>query len=200
MCCRSVGRFFCGRVRCNKETDQEAKEALGGSRSSPEKITLSETVFRAFSIWGCMTWKQAAKSELENVDIQTVELQIKLFFLFLFFFCAESTLRMYFKVLENNVAIKNNKNRNKVENPYYSLGLLPQTMIIIGTDHHDLSVICQIKLKPAKSLVNRKEWTWATRKGGVRVHPSHPPPSLLACGLFWVNLVQKVWSKMINRA
>ena len=41
---------------------------------------------------------------------------------------------MYFTVLEN-------KNRNKVENPYYSLGLLQQTMVISSADHHDLSVL-----------------------------------------------------------
>ena len=36
-----------------------------------------------------------------------------------------------------------NKNRNKVENPYCSLGLLQQTTMINSADHHDLSVVCQ---------------------------------------------------------
>ena len=34
--------------------------------------------------------------------------------------------------------IKKNKNRNKVENPYYSLGLLQQYMVISGAVHHGL--------------------------------------------------------------
>ena len=38
---------------------------------------------------------------------------------------------------------KKNKNRNTVENPYCSLGLLQQTMMISIADHHDLSVVCQ---------------------------------------------------------
>ena len=46
---------------------------------------------------------------------------------------------------------KKNKNRNKVENPYYLLGLLQQTMIIrrwwseewSDDDHCDLSVVYQ---------------------------------------------------------
>ena len=52
------------------------------------------------------------------------------------FFLAQRLLyvTMYFTVLEN-------KNRNKVENPYYSLGLLQQTMVISSADHHDLSVL-----------------------------------------------------------
>ena len=29
------------------------------------------------------------------------------------------------------------------ENPYYSLGLLQQTMMIHNADHHDLSVVWQ---------------------------------------------------------
>ena len=35
------------------------------------------------------------------------------------------------------------KNRNKVENPYYSLGLLQKTMVISSAGHHDLSVVCK---------------------------------------------------------
>ena len=38
---------------------------------------------------------------------------------------------------------KKNKNRNKVQNPYYSLGLLQQTMMINRADHHDLSGVRQ---------------------------------------------------------
>ena len=37
---------------------------------------------------------------------------------------------------------KKNKNRNKVENPYYPLHLLQQTMMISNADHHDLSGMC----------------------------------------------------------
>ena len=36
-----------------------------------------------------------------------------------------------------------NKNRDKVENPYYSLSLLQQTMMIGTGNHRDLSVECQ---------------------------------------------------------
>ena len=36
---------------------------------------------------------------------------------------------------------KKNKNTNKVENPYYLLGLLQKTMVISGADNHDLSVV-----------------------------------------------------------
>ena len=68
---------------------------------------------------------------------------------------------------------KKNKDRNKVENPYYSLGLLRQTMT---ADQHDLSVVCQAKayqivcqlksgpLRPLQPVGG----------GGVRAHPSHP--------------------------
>jgi len=38
---------------------------------------------------------------------------------------------------------KKNKNTNKVENWYYSLGLLWETMMISSADHHGLSVVCQ---------------------------------------------------------
>ena len=38
---------------------------------------------------------------------------------------------------------KKNENRYKVENPYCSLGLLQQTLMIISADHHDLWVVCQ---------------------------------------------------------
>ena len=65
---------------------------------------------------------------------------------------------------------KKNKNRNKVENPYYSLGFLEQTMIV---DHHIFQYCA--KLKPNKSLVNVK-WTSAACEGEVQAHPSHPPP------------------------
>ena len=41
------------------------------------------------------------------------------------------------------IALKKNKNRKKVENPYCSLGLLRQTMMISSADHRDLSVVCQ---------------------------------------------------------
>lgn len=42
-----------------------------------------------------------------------------------------------------------NKDRNKVENPHCSLGLLQQIMIISSANHHDLSAVypaqaCQI--------------------------------------------------------
>ena len=38
---------------------------------------------------------------------------------------------------------KKNKNTDKVENPYCSLGLLQQTMMISTADHHDHSLVCQ---------------------------------------------------------
>ena len=38
---------------------------------------------------------------------------------------------------------KKNKNRNKVENPYCSRGLLQQTMMISSANNYDLSVACQ---------------------------------------------------------
>ena len=34
-------------------------------------------------------------------------------------------------------------NRNKVENPYCSLSLLQQTMMISSVDHQNLSAVCQ---------------------------------------------------------
>ena len=45
---------------------------------------------------------------------------------------------------------KKNKNRNKVENPYYSLGLLQQLMVITKVDPHDpiLIIMKCAKLKP----------------------------------------------------
>ena len=52
---------------------------------------------------------------------QTVELH--------FFFGAESNLCVRFTVLESNVTIKKNKNGNKFENPYYSLGLPPKSLV-----------------------------------------------------------------------
>ena len=50
---------------------------------------------------------------------------------------------MYSTVLENNVTIKIEQNWDKVENPYYSLGLLQQTMMIGTANHWDLSVESQ---------------------------------------------------------
>ena len=65
-----------------------------------------------------------------------------------------------------------NKSGNKVENPYNSLGLLQQTMMVSSTGHHDLSVVCQThKLKPSGPL----------QPVGVRVNPSHPPPLPTGC-------------------
>lgn len=47
---------------------------------------------------------------------------------------------MYFAVLENSISIKK-KNRNKVEDTYYSLGLPQQATLIKSADHQDLSVV-----------------------------------------------------------
>ena len=74
---------------------------------------------------------------------------------------------------------KNNKNRNKVVNPYCSLGWL-----------HDLSEVCQAQASLGASwqteqhyyffllfIFLTKKWTSAVcGGGGVRAHPSHPPP------------------------
>lgn len=41
---------------------------------------------------------------------------------------------------------KTNKNWDKVENPYCSLGLLQQTTIISSAYHYDLSLVCQAQV------------------------------------------------------
>jgi len=41
---------------------------------------------------------------------------------------------------------KTNKNWDKVENPYCSLGLLQQSTIISSDDHYDLSLVCQAQV------------------------------------------------------
>ena len=38
---------------------------------------------------------------------------------------------------------KRNKKRNRLENLYYSLALLQQTIMISSADHRDPSVVCQ---------------------------------------------------------
>ena len=51
---------------------------------------------------------------------------------------------------------KKNKNRNKVENPYYSLGLLQQTMIISSADHQNRIILSLIFIN-----WSTKKWTSA---------------------------------------
>ena len=65
---------------------------------------------------------------------------------------------------------KKNKNRNKVENPYYSLGLLQQTMVIISADHHDLSVVNGDLLICAGELQsNDRRWNFTFRRENFKV-------------------------------
>ena len=77
---------------------------------------------------------------------------------------------------------RKNKNMNKVENPYCSLGLLQQTMMIISADHHDLSVVCQAQ---AYQIVGHQKSgpLQPVGEGGVRAHPPHSP-FLRACILY----------------
>ena len=70
---------------------------------------------------------------------------------------------------------KTNKNWDKVENPYCSLGLLQRTTMISSADHYDLSVVCQAEAY-RKSLVNKKRdlcSLWG--RGCRRTYPTLPP-------------------------
>ena len=66
---------------------------------------------------------------------------------------------------------KKNKSKNKVENPYCSLGFLQQFMMISSADH-DPSVVCQAQVY---QIVGRGG-------GGISVGAGSPiaPPSLRA--------------------
>ena len=65
-----------------------------------------------------------------------------------------------------------NKDRNKVQNPYCSLGLLQQIMIISSANHHDLSAVYQAQ---ACQIVG--EQNSGTGNGGLR-RTQCPPPYL----------------------
>jgi len=58
-----------------------------------------------------------------------------------------------------------NKDRNKVENPYCSLGLLQQIIMISSGNHHDLSAVYQAQ---ACQIVGQQNS--GTGKGGLRTH------------------------------
>ena len=81
-------------------------------------------------------------------------------------------LHVQFQIMS---VFKRKKNRSKVENPYGSLGLPQQTMMISHADHGDLFSSVPSSSIP-KSLVNKKVDLCRLWGGGVWVHPLHPPP------------------------
>ena len=74
---------------------------------------------------------------------------------------------------------KKNKNRNKVENLYCSLGLLQQIMMISSAGHHDLLVVCQAQ---AYQIVFQQNSEPLQPVGGVWVHLLHQD----LCKSLWV--------------
>ena len=77
-----------------------------------------------------------------------------------------------------------NKSANKVENPYNSLGLLQQTMMVSSTGHHDLSVVCQ----------TQTQWTSAACGGAGQ--PIAHPPSLQAVLIIIIIIISVEQPKM----
>ena len=84
---------------------------------------------------------------------------------------------------------KMNKNRNKVENPYFSLGLLQQTTMINSADHHDLSVVCQAQAYQIVGQQKKVDLCSLCEGGGGVRGPTHRTPPL-PMGL--LNLLQPV--------
>ena len=78
---------------------------------------------------------------------------------------------------------KNNKNRNKVVNPYCSLGYwsnMESFLVYLFNFYYAISELEQNKQNNTIILFLlfiflTKKWTSAVC-GGVRAHPSHPPP------------------------
>ena len=70
------------------------------------------------------------------------------------------------------------KNRNKVENQDYSLGLLQQSMMISIAGHHDRLMVCQARAYQIVGQQKSGPLQPVGAKGGrrVRVHSSHPLP------------------------
>ena len=70
---------------------------------------------------------------------------------------------------------KTNKNWDKVENPYCSLGLLQQTTIISSADHYDLSLVCQAQVY---QIVGKKKGSLQpVGKGGAGAPAAPFPPT-----------------------
>ena len=90
---------------------------------------------------------------------------------------------------------KNNKNRNKVVNPYCSLGYwsnMESFLVYLFNFYYAISELEQNKQNNTiifflLFIFLTKKWTSAVcGGGGVRAHPSHPP-SLRA----WTNYISK---------